>query len=211
MLQHPRHNCRNRRGIFIEAPWCGLNAGQNIIPNAFFAKFAFGIIVSGRKCVHVVRRGEVESVCHKQAKEMVMPEYWDGGCGFERQISLSVFTEGVKVPPRQHDFYNVHLRNPLDPFLGQSCHIRLVHAGHNKRYVVSLRYSTSRSGDFEMRIVWRNNQPLRDLVRCEFPEEYTQIFDLNARHRVFPDAVMRIWLDDRTDFFRFDFQHRATP
>ena len=41
-----------------------------------------------------------------------MPKIWDGGCGFEKQMSLSVFTEGVKVPERLHDIYNVHL-NPL--------------------------------------------------------------------------------------------------
>ncbi len=145
------------------------------------------------------------------AKEEVMPKIWDGGCGFEKQMSLSVFTEGVKVPERLHDIYNLHLKTPLDPYLGKSVSVRLVHEGHNWRYFVTLRYSATQSGGFNMYIGWANNQSLRNLIRREFPEEYTQIFRLNATHRVFPEAVMRIWLDDRPGFFRFDFQHRPTP
>ena len=147
-------------------------------------------------------------VCHNEAKEDVMPEFWDGGCGFEKQMSLSVFTDGVKVPERLHDSYNQHLREPLDPFLGQSCRVRLVHHGHNWRYFVTLRYSATPSREFNMYIGWANNQSLRNLIRCKFQEEYTQIFRLNARHRVFPKAIMRVWLDDRQNFFRFDFLHK---
>jgi hypothetical protein len=140
-----------------------------------------------------------------------MPKIWDGGCGFEKQISKSVFADGVKVPERLHDLYNSHLIEPLKPYLSQSCRVRLVHHGHNLRYLTTLRYSATPSGEFNMYIGWANNQSLRNLIRREFPEEHTQIFRLNATHRVFPEAVMRIWLDDRPGFFRFDFQHRPTP
>ena len=86
-----------------------------------------------------------------RAKEEIMPKIWDGGCGFEKQMSLSVFTEGVKVPERLHDIYNLHLKTPLNPYLGKSVSVRLVHEGHNWRYFVTLRYSATQSGGFNMR------------------------------------------------------------
>lgn len=149
-------------------------------------------------------------ISFNRAKEEVVPDYWKGHV-FEKQMSMSVFTEGVKVPEKQQEIYNLHLKTPLDPYLGQSVRVRLVHDGHNLRYLATLRYSFTPSREFEMHFVWRNNRTLKNLIRREFPEEYAHIFRVNATRRTFPVSVMRIWLDDRPGFFRFDFQHRPTP